>query len=61
LKPIVTPSTAQAKGDGKFEHLQTSVGIGGLLLFDTKTGDVQEREEGQGEKTSASEIRERKK
>jgi hypothetical protein len=40
LKPVLTPPTVQVAGEGKFEHLQASIGVGGPLLFDTKTGDL---------------------
>ena len=40
LKPLITPPSVQAAGEGKFGHVQASVGFGGVLFFDTKTGDV---------------------
>ena len=42
LKPVLTPPTVQAAGEGKFGHLQVLAGLGGLGFFDSKTGDLWE-------------------
>jgi hypothetical protein len=39
LKLFLTPSTVQARDGGKFEHVQSSVGLI-ISFFDTKTGNL---------------------
>ena len=39
LKPMLTPSAVQAKDGGKFEHVQSNVGLV-ISFFDTKTGNL---------------------
>jgi hypothetical protein len=40
LKPVLTPSTVQAAGEGKFDHVQIVQGAVGLFFFDSKTSDL---------------------
>lgn len=40
LKPLISPDAAQATSGGKFAHIQVSAISGGIVFFDTRTGDL---------------------